>query len=71
MPGRPQEVKFANCSADKARKFLNYKTTKNLDEGLEELILWIKKMGPKKFHYHLPLEFETSLTPVTWSKKSM
>ena len=31
-PGRPREVKHATCSADKARKLLNYKTTVSLKE---------------------------------------
>ena len=71
MPGRPQEVKHANCSADKARQLLNYKTSKTLDEGLTELIEWIKMKGVKEFNYHLPLEFITEQTPKTWSERLM
>jgi UDP-glucose 4-epimerase len=71
MPGRPQEVKLANCSANKARKLLNYKTSVSLDEGLKILVDWIKFKGKKEFSYHLPLEFSTSLTPKTWSEKQM
>ena len=35
---RPQEVKHATCSADKARKLLNYKTKTNLKQGIIETI---------------------------------
>ena len=31
---RPNEVKYANCSSEKARKLLNYKTSVNLEEEL-------------------------------------
>jgi len=69
MPGRPQEVKDANCSADLARKILNYQTKTNLDDGLKELVTWIKNQGTKQFNYHLPLEFITDKTPKTWIEK--
>ena len=71
MPGRPQEVKHANCSADKARKLLGYNTKTTLDEGLEELVQWIKEKGAKEFDYHLPLEFITDKTPKTWTDRLM
>jgi UDP-glucose 4-epimerase len=69
MPGRPQEVKDANCSADLARKILNYQTKTILDDGLRELVTWIKNQGTKQFTYHLPLEFITNKTPKTWIDK--
>jgi UDP-glucose 4-epimerase len=69
MPGRPQEVRHANCSADKARKLLGYKTTTLLDDGLNQLVKWIEKRGVKPFDYHLPLEFITDKTPKTWTDK--
>ena len=69
MPGRPQEVKNANCSADLARKILNYQTKTKLDDGLGELVTWIKNQGTKQFTYHLPLEFITNKTPQTWIDK--
>jgi len=71
MPGRPQEVKHANCSADKARKILGYNTTTSLDKGLTELAEWIKMKGSRPFNYHLPLEFITDKTPKTWSERLM
>jgi len=69
MPGRPQEVKEANCSADIARNILNYQTKTKLDDGLRELVTWIKNQGTKQFTYHLPLEFITNKTPKTWIDK--
>ena len=69
VKGRPQEVIEATCSADKARKLLNYKTKTNLDKGLEKMILSIKEKGVKKFRYHLDLEILNSKTPKTWKEK--
>ena len=67
--GRPQEVTFANCSADKARQLFNYNPKVKLEEGLKEMIQWIKKRGIKEFKYHLDLEIKNNKTPKTWSKK--
>jgi UDP-glucose 4-epimerase len=69
MPSRPQEVKLASCSANKARKMLGYKTTVPLREGLTELVNCIKKAGPKRFRYHLDVEIISPLTPATWTNK--
>ena len=66
MPGRPQEVINANCSANLAREVLGYKTKKSLDDGLKDLCSWIKSKGVKEFDYHLPLEFITDKTPRKW-----
>ena len=71
MPERPQEVKFANCSANKAREYLNYETKTSLDDGLKVLIEWIAMKGPKPFNYHLPIELDTSQTPRTWTQNLM
>ena len=69
MPGRPQEVLHANCSADKARKLLSYEPKVSLENGLVELIEWIKDRGTREFDYHLPIEFVTDKTPKTWTEK--
>ena len=71
MPGRPQEVFHANCSANLARELLNYKTTTSLESGLVELVNWIKSKGARQFNYHLPLEFVTDKTPKTWTDRLM
>lgn len=71
MPGRPQEVKDATCSANLARELLGYKTTTSLVDGLTQLAAWIQQRGVKPFEYHLPLEFTTDKTPKTWTERLM
>ena len=68
---RPLEVKHATCSADKARKLLNYKTKTNLKEGIEQTYNYIKKRGTRPFDYHINLEIKNELTPETWLKKEI
>ncbi len=69
MPGRPQEVKEATCSADKARELLGYETKVSLRDGLRAMIGYIQNRGPRPFRYHLELEIENELTPKTWKEK--
>jgi len=69
MPGRPQEVKHATCSADKARKLLEYRPQIGLKEGLTSMIEYIKHRGVKPFRYHLELEIVSDLTPRTWKDR--
>ena len=69
QPDRPNEVKYANCSSDKARKILNYNTSVNLDQSLDKLIKFIKKRGPKAFEYNYDIEILNEKTPETWTKK--
>ena len=71
MPRRPQEVKMATCSADKARKLLGYKTKTKLDDGLNTMVDWIRQTGPREFRYHLDIENHTESLPDTWAKKLM
>jgi UDP-glucose 4-epimerase len=68
MPDRPQEVKYATCSADKARKMLGYETKTSLQDGLGEMIAFIRRKGPRKFRYHLDLEIVNAVTPRTWKE---
>jgi len=68
---RPQEVKHATCSADKARKLLNYKTKTNLKTGVEKTYEYIKKRGTRPFNYHIDIEIKNDLTPETWTKKQI
>src|SRR5581483_12037182 len=69
MPGRPQEVKHATCSADNARAMLGYKTTTSLEDGPSSMIEYIKMRGTKPFHYHLDLEIVSDKTPRTWKDR--
>jgi UDP-glucose 4-epimerase len=66
VPDRPQEVKHATCTADKARRLLAYKTKVSLREGLISMVEWIRAHGPKPFEYHLPIEIDSPLVPATW-----
>jgi UDP-glucose 4-epimerase len=67
--GRPQEVYLANCSADKARRLLDYKPRVSLEDGLRQMIDYIRTRGPRPFKYHLDLEIINEKTPDTWSKR--
>ena len=66
---RPNEVKLANCSAEKAKNILSYKKTISLEKSLDNMIDYIKKLGPKKFQYNYDLEIINEKTPKTWLEK--
>jgi UDP-glucose 4-epimerase len=66
VASRPQEVRDARCSADKARRLLGYSTKVSLEAGLRSMIDWIREHGPKPFTYHLPIEIDSPLVPPTW-----
>lgn len=68
-PDRPNEVKHSNCSADKARIKLGYKTEFDVDASLLKMVDYIKKKGPRKFTYNYEIEINNELTPKTWSEK--
>lgn len=67
MPGRPNEVKDAYCSSDKARSLLGYKEQKNIDDCLKEMVDFIK---PQPFIYDFPIEIDEGC-PKTWSERLM
>ena len=66
---RPNEVKHAICSSDKARKYLNYRTSVKLSDSIDRVINYIREQGPKKFQYNYELEINNKLTPDTWKNK--
>ena len=68
---RPREVKHASCSANKARKLLNYKTKTDLKNGISKTHGYIKRRGAKPFEYHIKLEIKNELTPEVWLKKEL
>jgi UDP-glucose 4-epimerase len=63
---RPQEVRNAACSADKARRLLDYHTQVSLVDGLRSMVQWIREHGARPFEYHLPIEIDSPLVPATW-----
>jgi UDP-glucose 4-epimerase len=71
LTDRPQEVKNAVCSSAKARALLGYRTTRSLDEGLRDIVDYIRDVGPRKFRYHLDIEIRNARTPRTWIERLM
>jgi UDP-glucose 4-epimerase len=71
MPDRPREVKHASCSADKARRLLNYETKTTLEESIRQTVEYVRSRGIKPFDYTYPLEIVSDITPKTWSQKLM
>lgn len=71
VPPRPQEVRLAYCSAEKAREMLGYETTKTLANIIEDMVEWIRKRGPLPFDYYLPLEIVSEKTPRTWLERTI
>ena len=69
FPDRTNEVKYANCSAEKSKKILGYKKIKNIHESLDDIIQYIKKRGVKEFSYDYDLEIVNEKTPETWKKR--
>jgi UDP-glucose 4-epimerase len=69
MDGRPQEVKFATCSANKIRNTFGYQTKISTEQAIVSMISYIKERGVRKFSYHLPVEIVSEKTPKTWSQK--
>ena len=55
-PFRPQEIKIALCSSEKARQLLNYKKAIALRPALRELVEWIKEQGPVKLSHNQKAE---------------
>lgn len=68
MPSRPNEVKEAFCSSDKARTLLGYEPKQSIEECLKEMVDYIK---PSEFVYDFPIEIASSNIPKTWSEKLM
>lgn len=68
MEDRPNEVKNAYCSSEKARRLLGYEPKQSIDACLAEMVEYIK---PAPFDYSFPLEINSEICPKTWSKRLM
>lgn len=66
---RPQEVDFAWCSNEKAKRDLGFEDKTSLDEGLAEMWKWAQSVGHKEPRYLPFLELTTAMTPKTWTEK--
>jgi len=69
LPDRPNEVKHAYCSNDKAVNILGYKTNVNFEEGVSRMIDWVKLQGPQNFKYLDNLELIGSKVPKRGKKR--
>ncbi len=69
LPARPCEVKEAWPSAERARKWLEYRPQTTLPEALSLMIADIRARGPRPFEYNLPLEIVSDRTPATWKER--
>lgn len=69
FPDRPQEVKNAFVSVEKAKKELKYSAIANNLEIIRDLRDYILQRGIKDFEYKLPIEFIKEDTPKTWTEK--
>ncbi len=68
MKNRPNEVKEAYCSSDKARRLLGFAPQQSLRACLSEMVDYIEQHGTKPFQYNFPIEIEEGC-PETWMKK--
>jgi hypothetical protein len=50
---------------------LRYGTTRILDAGLNDIVNYIRTVGPRKFRYHLDIEIRNHRTPRTWTERLM
>jgi len=69
LPPRPNEVKHAWCTNDKAIKLLNYEDRVTLPEGIMQMWQWAQDKGPQDPKYLDSLELETGNVPATWKNK--
>lgn len=69
VTGRPNEVKHAVCSSDKARRLLNYEEQEDLDTCLLDMWNSIPEGGKPFVYEDKPLEIITEKTPKTWTQK--
>lgn len=74
VSARPNEVKEAYCSSDKARKLLGYEPKQSLRDCLSEMVDYIKEKnrihGVKPFEYKFPIEIEKGC-PAVWTKQML
>ncbi|MDP2586426.1 MAG: GDP-mannose 4,6-dehydratase, partial [Candidatus Komeilibacteria bacterium] len=66
---RPQEVKNAFSSNQKAKQLLNYQPKTALKDGLKQMIAWARQIGYEKPKYLDQLELDSPNMPKTWKDK--
>ena len=65
---RPNEVKEAYCSSDKAKRLLGYMPQDSVEDCLKVMVDYIKQKGAKPFKYDFGIEIEKGC-PLTWKDK--
>lgn len=68
---RPNEVKLAYCSSEKARTLLGYEEVQSLDECLMDMVEYVRRKEPKAFDWSFPLEITSDRMPLTWKHRLM
>ncbi len=68
---RPQEVRLASCSADKARRLLGFRADHDLTDIIRDTREYISKRGPRPFNYDLPIEIISPITPSVWRHRML
>lgn len=69
VKGGSHQNRMCIPSVDKIKKRFEYESKISLEEGIENIINYIKERGPKSFEYNLELEINNEKTPTTWRKK--
>lgn len=69
IDARPQEVKNAWVSTEKAELRLDYKTKFDVEDVVRDTVTWIKSSPNREFNYHIDLEIINDKTPITWKEK--
>jgi len=69
LPDRPQEVKLAYSTEQKAKRLLGFKHKISLKEGIKRTVEWARKIGPQEPRYMESLEIKTGKTPEAWKRR--
>jgi len=69
LTARPQEVKNAFSTCDKAKRLLGFEPTTDLEEGIEKMIKWARKLGYQEPKYLKEVELISKNMPKTWKKR--
>ena len=66
---RPQEVKNAWVTTNKAELLLDYKTNYSTEEVVRDTVNWVRSSEVRNFDYHIGLEIVNDKTPKTWTRQ--
>jgi len=69
FPARPQEVKYAYCSHEIAKKLIGFQDKVSLRSGVRDMIVWASSLGRQPFVYLASMDLEHDSSPATWKAK--